>query len=183
MLDIKDFYLNTPMQRPDYMILKIIDIPQVIIEQYDLMALVKQDVYIYCEILRGMYGLPQAGLIAQELLEKRLAEYGYHQSKIINGFWKHKTRPVCFCLVVNDFAVKYVKQEDADHLKNAIKKYYPITVDTEATKYIGLTIVWEIEKHIFICRAILKKLSLDSSTKHQKKYRTHHICTSYCNME
>ena len=84
-----------------------------------------------------------AGIIAQELLEKRLAEYGYHQNKIINGFWKHKTRPICFCLVVDDFAVKYVNQEDADHLINAIKKYYPMTVDTEATKYIGLTIDWD----------------------------------------
>jgi len=61
---------------------------------------------IYCEITGGMYGLPQAGVIAQELLEKRLSEYGYQQSKIINGFWMHKTRRICFCLVVDDFAVK-----------------------------------------------------------------------------
>jgi hypothetical protein len=33
--------------------------------------------------------------------------------------------------------VKYVNQEDADHLIKAIQKYYPMTVDTEATKYIG----------------------------------------------
>ena len=143
MLDIKDFYLNTPMQRTEYMKLKIADIPQEIIEQYDLMSLIKQDGYIYCEILKGMYGLPQAGLIAQELLAKRLGEYGYHQSKIINGFWKHKTRPICFCLVVDDFAIKYVRQEDADHLVNAIKRYYPITIDTDATKYIGLTVAWD----------------------------------------
>ena len=131
------------MQRPEYIKLKLTDIPQEIIEQYDLMALVKQDGYIYCEISRGMYGLPQAGLIVQELLEKRLGGYGYHQSKIVNGFWKHKTRPICFCLVIDDFAIKYVKQEDVDHLINAIKRYYPITVDTEATKYIGLTIDWD----------------------------------------
>ncbi len=86
------------------------------------MALVTQDGYIYCEISRGMYGLPQAGIIAQELLKKRLAEYGYHHSKIINGFWKHKIRPICFCLVVDDIAVKYVNQEDVNHLINAIKK-------------------------------------------------------------
>jgi hypothetical protein len=143
MIDIKDFYLNTPMQRPEYMKLKLTDIPQEIIEQYNLRALVKHDDYIYCEISNGMYGLPQAGLIAQELLAKRLGEHGYHQSKIINGFWKHNIRPICFCLVVDDFAIKYVKQEDADHLLNAIKMYYPITVDMEATKYVGLTIAWD----------------------------------------
>jgi hypothetical protein len=87
-----------------------------------------------------MYGLPQAGIIAQDLLKKGLAEYGYHQSKIINGLWKQKTRPICFCLVVDYFAVKYLNQEDANHLRNAIRRYYPMTVDKEATKYIGLNI-------------------------------------------
>ena len=85
------------------------------------MSLVAQDRYIYCEITQGMYGLPQAGIIVQELLKKRLAEYGCHQSKIINGFWKHKIRLVCFALIVDDFAVKYVKKEDTEHVINAIK--------------------------------------------------------------
>jgi hypothetical protein len=143
MMDIRDFYLNTPMKRPEYMRLKITDIPDEIINQYNLKLLVTQDGYVYCEITKGMYGLPQVGIIAQQLLEKRLAEYSYHQSKIINGLWMHKTKRICFCLVVDDFAVKHVNQEDADHLINAIRKYYPMTVDKEATKYIGLTIEWD----------------------------------------
>ena len=76
MMDIKDFYLRTPMERPEYMRLKITDIPDEIIEQYKLKLSVTPDGYVYCTITRGMYGLPQAGLIAQELLAKRLAEYG-----------------------------------------------------------------------------------------------------------
>jgi hypothetical protein len=146
MMDIKDFYLRTPMKRPEYMQLKITDIPEEIIEQYKLKSSATPDGYIYCEITRGMYGLPQAAIIAQELLEKQLAEYGYYQSKIINRSWKHKTRPICFCLVVDDFAVKYVNREDANHLINTIRKYFPMTVDEEATKYIGLTIEWEYKK-------------------------------------
>jgi hypothetical protein len=66
--------------------LNITDIPDEITQEYKLMSLVTQDGYVYCEITRGMYGLPQAGIITQELLEKRLAEYRYHQSKIINSF-------------------------------------------------------------------------------------------------
>jgi hypothetical protein len=143
MIDIKDFFLRTPMERPEYMRLKIMDIPDEVIQQYNLMLLVMQDGYVYCESTQGMYGLPQAGIIAQELLEKRLAEYGYHQSKTINGFWKHQTRPICFTLVVDDFAVKYVNKEDTEYFINAIKKYYPMTVDRDATKYIGLTIEWD----------------------------------------
>jgi hypothetical protein len=131
------------MERAEYMRLKILNIPEKVIQHYNFMSLVTQDGYVYCKITRGMYGLPQSGIIAQELLEKRLAEYGYHQSKIINGFWKHKTRPTCFTPVINNFAVKYVNDEDVEHLINAIKKYYPMMVEKEATKYIGLTIEWE----------------------------------------
>jgi hypothetical protein len=63
--------------------------------------------------------------------------------------------------------VKYVIWEDANHLINAIGKYYPMTVDKEATKYIGLTIEWEYkkQKHTSICKATYQKLSLDSNTR------------------
>jgi hypothetical protein len=73
MMDIKDFYLNTPMKRPDYMRLKITDIPNDVIEQYNLKALVTHDRYVYCKISKGMYGLPQAGITGTSLA-KRLAE-------------------------------------------------------------------------------------------------------------
>jgi hypothetical protein len=86
MMDIKDFYLQTPMKRVEYMRLKILDIPEEVIQYYNLMSLVTQDGYVYCKITWGTHGLMQSGIIAQELLKKQLAEYGYHQSKIINGF-------------------------------------------------------------------------------------------------
>ena len=63
MVDIKDFYLNTPMKRPEYMRLKITDIPDEIIDEYNLREIVDDDGYVYCEITKGMYGLPQAGII------------------------------------------------------------------------------------------------------------------------
>jgi hypothetical protein len=50
---------------------------------------------------------------------------------------------MCFTLVIDDFVVTYLNEEDTEHLINVIKKYYPITVDKEATKYIGLTIEWD----------------------------------------
>ena len=90
--------------------IKITDIPEEIIEHYKLREIVTEDGYIYCEIQKGMYGLPQAGIIAQELLEERLAKVGYHQSKIFPGLWTHKTRNTCFTLVVDDFAIKYTKR-------------------------------------------------------------------------
>jgi hypothetical protein len=98
------------------------------------------------EITKGMYGLPPAGIIAQELLEERLDIHGYFQSKIIPGLWTHLTRPILFSLVVNNFAVKYTRREDAEHLMAALKKDYTATEDWTETKYLGLTIKWEYEK-------------------------------------
>ena len=72
MLDVKDFYLNTPMKRYEYMRLKMADIPDEIIKEYKLDQKVTTDGFIYTEIQKGMYGLPQAGIIAQELLADRL---------------------------------------------------------------------------------------------------------------
>ena len=63
------------------------NIPQKIIDLYNLEPPFDADGYIYAEIRQGMYGLPQSGILAQELLEKRLAKHGYHQSKITPGLW------------------------------------------------------------------------------------------------
>ncbi len=76
-MDIKDFYLNTPMARYEYMQLKILDMPNNVIEHNKLCNIATPDGHIYCEIQKGMYGLPQAGIIAQELLADRLKQHEY----------------------------------------------------------------------------------------------------------
>ena len=88
--DIKNFYLNTPLTRHEYVRLKLSDIPEEVIQEYKLQEKANADGSVYIEIRKGMYGLPQVGLLAQQLLEKRLETHGYKQSKIIPGFWKHK---------------------------------------------------------------------------------------------
>ena len=94
----------------------------------------------------GMYGLPQSGLLANQLLEKRLNKHGYFQSKLVPGLWSHKTRPIQFPLTVDDFLVKYVGKEHALHLKSALEENYKITTDWAATRYIGITIDWDYKK-------------------------------------
>ena len=60
MIDLKDFYLNTPMKRPEYMRLKMNDTPEEIIKQYKLREIATSEGYVCTEITKGMYGLPQA---------------------------------------------------------------------------------------------------------------------------
>ena len=98
-----------------------------------------------------MYGLPQAGLLAQILLEEQLKNHEYEQSKITPVFWKHKGRPICFTLVVDDFGVKYVGKEHARHLISVLKEHYEISEDWEGKKYVGLTFDWDYEKNGSMC--------------------------------
>ncbi len=70
MMDIKNFYLCTPMTRYEYMQLKLSYMPEDIITHYLLLNIATPDKYVYCEICQGMYGLLQAWIIAQELWQK-----------------------------------------------------------------------------------------------------------------
>ena len=84
-MDICKFYLMTPLKRPEYIRMKLSDIPLEIIEEYKLREKVTPYGSIYIVTNKGMYGLPQAGLLANKLLEKRLNENGYFQSKLVPG--------------------------------------------------------------------------------------------------
>ena len=90
----KYLYLNTPIDRSKYMSLKLSNPPKRMVQHYNIEEKATMDVYMYVEIKRGMYGLPQAGLIVQQLLEKRLNKKGYHQSEIKPRFWTHNCCPI-----------------------------------------------------------------------------------------
>jgi hypothetical protein len=55
-LDIKNFYLNTPMERYKYICIKLDDVPEEIIQQYLLQDKVDSKGYIFIEVKKGMYG-------------------------------------------------------------------------------------------------------------------------------
>jgi hypothetical protein len=71
-----------------------------------------------------MYGLPQAGIIAQDLLTKPLHKAGYQQSKVTPGYWRHEWRPISFTLVVDDFGMKYINKTDINHLSSVLSQDY-----------------------------------------------------------
>ena len=75
-IDLKDFYLDTPINWYDYMWINMADIPQDIIDQYGLTAK-GVDGKLLVEIWKGMYGLKQAGRIVNERLKQHLKASGY----------------------------------------------------------------------------------------------------------
>ena len=95
------------MERSEYVRIKFSDIPQEFIEEYDL-SKASQNGWIYFEILRGCYGLPQSGRLANDLLRTHLEKAGYYESATTPGLWCHKWRPIQFVLLVDDFGIEYV---------------------------------------------------------------------------
>ncbi|KAL7483590.1 hypothetical protein ACHAW6_009234 [Cyclotella cf. meneghiniana] len=97
-----------------------------------------------------MYGLLQAGLLANKLPEKRLNKNRYLESKMVAGLWAHKTRPIQFTLVVDNFGVKYFGKEHADHLLKTLEQHYKVTADWTGNQYIGIHLQWDYAKqHVY----------------------------------
>ena len=71
--DIKTFYLDTPMEKPEYVRVKLEDISQELIEEYHLLENERHG-WVYFGIVRGCYRLPQSGKLDNNLLRTRLED-------------------------------------------------------------------------------------------------------------
>ena len=147
--DIKNFYLNTPMDRLEYMRIPINLIPPEIIREYKLDAL-QHNQYVYIRINKGMYGLPQAGKLANDLLETGLSKHGWYQCRHTPGLWRHSNKPIKFALVVDDLAIHYTHKTHIDELIHTLRQAYEgVSVDWEAKLYCGITMKWNY--HLRTC--------------------------------
>ena len=92
------------MERHEYVKIKLTDIPQEFIDEYNLHAFAYNG-WVYFEVIKGCYGLPQSGKLANDLVRTRLNKAGYYEAATTPGLWKHKWHPIQFCLVVDDFGI------------------------------------------------------------------------------
>ena len=86
--DIFNFYLNNLLARYEYMQLPLEIIIEEIIQQYIPRNLSHKG-FVYTEIKKGMYGIPQAGKIVNDKLKLHLAKFGYQPAPITPGPWWH----------------------------------------------------------------------------------------------
>jgi hypothetical protein len=140
-MDINDFYLNTLMACYKYMRLQMFGMPEDIIEYFKLCKLATLDGSIYCEIRKETFSLPQAGISAQQLLEENLIKHGYCQSETTPGLWKHDTCLISFSLIVDDFGIKYLGKEHAQHMLDTVRQYYKCACEWEGERYCKLTLL------------------------------------------
>ena len=57
-INISNFYLNTPMDRYEYMRMKLNISPDDVIVEYNLCEKVETNGYVYIKVCKGMYELP-----------------------------------------------------------------------------------------------------------------------------
>ena len=62
-LDIKDFYLGTPMDSPEFMRVPLKYIPASTQAKYNLANFIKND-YVFMQIDKALYGLVQSGILS-----------------------------------------------------------------------------------------------------------------------
>jgi len=143
--DLGNFYLNTPLDRPEYARISMSVMPQEIIDEYHLEQYAHNG-WVYFELTKGMYGLKQAGRLANDLLSTRLNIHGYYECATTPGLWRHKWRPVIFALIVDNFAIQYTGRQHAEHLLSALQEHYDVSTDWDATKFAGVDLHWDHAK-------------------------------------
>ena len=70
--DVKDFYQNTPLKKKRYRKVRAKYIPEETIKKHQLEQYIEDDGWLHFEIGKGMYGIPEAGRLANDLLRARL---------------------------------------------------------------------------------------------------------------
>jgi hypothetical protein len=175
MMDIKNYYLGTPLPIYEYMRLTLSIISDEIITKYNLRS-ISVGGWVYLEMRKGMYGLKQSGLLANQLLQQILAHYSYYPARHTPGLWLHKTRSIAFTLDEDDFAVKYVGEYNARHLSNALLRHYEIATDWGGTVYSGITLKWDYQQRTrdILIHGCVTNVLKNSSTTYQNIHTTHH---------
>ena len=97
-------------------------IPEEIIAQYGFIEL-EEDAWVYTEIRNGIYGLPQAGILANQKLKTYLVKYRCISTRYTAELWTHTTTNIKFTLCIDGFLVKYVNANDEIYLLNALRLY------------------------------------------------------------
>ena len=130
---------------------------------------------MYLEIHQAIYGLPQAGILANKLLQERLELFGYYEVAHTPDLWQHTWQPVSFMLVVDDFGVKYVNKKHAWHLVEAPKKCtYQLEDNWEGKLYCGILLEWNYKERYLDISMPLYADKVLQRFEHKKPNRTQH---------
>jgi hypothetical protein len=139
-------YLETPLDRYEYIRMPLNLFPDNIVHHYNLGRKAKNG-FVYMEMQKGIYGLPQARIPANKLLKKWLGHHAYFEQPHTPGLWRLVSHPVWFNLCVYDFGIKYIGIQNLQHIYDALRKeMYEIDEDYEGELYCGISLKWNYKK-------------------------------------
>eukprot|EP00804_Cyclotella_cryptica_P024533 CCRYP_014643-RA/>CCRYP_014643-RA protein AED:0.40 eAED:0.40 QI:0/0/0/1/0/0/2/0/252 len=127
--DIENMYLQTPMDRYEYMQICVDLILDAFKDAYNLWDKIYNG-HRYMEIRSGCYGLPQASILANKILKKTLAvdQFNFLLSWTTLGS-----------------NTKDDSTQHLDHLIASIKCNYEVTVDYTGSLHCGITLDWNYD--------------------------------------
>jgi len=143
--DIVDYYLHSKLDKGNevYMYIKVSDMPEFTQKHFNIQQYLEPgQLSVLVRVLGGLYGMPEAGYLAQQKLIPILATKGFVQCKSTPCLFIHPTRDIEFTLVVDDFFISYAHDTDANFLLDTLRSTYPLKVNWSANKYIGFDIEW-----------------------------------------
>ena len=149
-MDITDMYLQSqlPPDQYEYMVIDINEVPDDIISEYNLTSFLTPNTNkFYVEVTGALYGMKQAGYIANKDLVNYLESNDYMQAKNTPCLFKHTTDDIEFSLITDDFLVRYGNKQSADKLLKIMSEKYPMTHDWSCVKYAGLNIKLNYDKN------------------------------------
>ena len=124
------------------MVLNLDEIPRKIIDTYRIMDFVSPgDTKAHVEVTGALYGMKQAGYLANNDIVEHLANNGYTQLPNTPCLFRHHTDDIEFTLITDDFGVRYGSKAAADKLLEVMSRKYKMTHDWSGSKYAGFDIL------------------------------------------
>lgn len=144
--DISDFYLGADLPDPESLKLYLDTFPEEVLNKLGFTPFIKHDSsgkkYIYLDIVKSCYGVGSSGLLSQIRLIAQLCAHDYIQTDTPCLF-RHKTRDITFCLVVDDFAIQYNSLSDLQHFTDCLSELFHLKVYPECTSFLGFTVDYD----------------------------------------
>jgi hypothetical protein len=124
-----------------YVHIKISDIPDEFIDKYKLTGQ-DRDRWIYFKIHQGCYSLPQAGILANDILCSRLEAKGFYEATSTPSLWCHKWQSIQCRLIVDNFGIEYVGLKHFNYLLGVLKNSMVCNTTWPAINLQAFTLNW-----------------------------------------
>lgn len=143
--DIKDFYIAgmNVLDEVEYMFIPIRHLSEAFCKKH--VEAIRGGKMLF-EVNKGLYGMRQAGYIAQRNLIQILKENGY-QEEGKHSIFRDDEKKIVFIVHVDDVAVAYKDKQDVDKLVEVLEKAgYTIKANWEGDAFCGFTIKYNKEE-------------------------------------